>query len=386
MELQLQQVPPSSMQVEGQGRERAEFSGTLNARSLACVRVAACGAPIRPRWRRWKGPIEWMAGADFESGSSDYRPASTGEVALSKAHVMTNLKTYRCVAFGPCALAAALLTSAWYAPLARGAAIQFFDSSQTATLTDTAPTSDTISCNGYLFAYTRDKLFTGGLSGGPIGRPVRVNWPGGVEAQAVTTPPPGGTDHKARLVIQRTDGGVFDLKSFTAKLLANTAGAGADIEIMPQLDGEDGFNDPLYFAASGFYGSTFSYDTSPNVWGSTAMLAGFDKYTVTLYVDFALTALSLETTAPPLSGDFSSNGVVTGDDFLHWQRGDSPQPFSYSDLVAWQAAYGVSAAGQAAAVAVPEPPTVALVLTTASMPCYATWRRRAPGSLRHDAR
>lgn len=168
----------------------------------------------------------------------------------------------------------------------------FFDPCQIATLENSGETSDTISSRGFLFTYTRDKLFTGG-TGQPIGRPVRVPWPDGVEAQAVTTPPPGVTDYKARINIRRVDGHVFDLTGFTAKLLANTAGAGGAIEIMPLVNGEDAFADPLYFDVTGFYGQTFSYDTTPNPWGSTALLTGYDTYKVALYVDFAFVALTL---------------------------------------------------------------------------------------------
>jgi hypothetical protein len=175
----------------------------------------------------------------------------------------------------------------------------FFEPCQVATPVSSGITSDTIRSGDYLFTYTRDKLFTGG-TGQPIGRPVRVEWPAGVEAQAVTTPPPGVTDYSARIVLQRSDGQVFDLRSFTAKLLANTAGAGAAIEIMPLLNGEDGFADPLAFDATGYYGQTFSYDTSPNPQGSTALLTGFDTYKITLYVDFALVALTLDSPAPGL--------------------------------------------------------------------------------------
>jgi hypothetical protein len=172
----------------------------------------------------------------------------------------------------------------------------FFDGCQTATWVTSGVTSDTISSQGYLFTYTRDKLFTGG-TGQVIGRQVRVPWPDGVEAQAVTTPPPGVTDYKARITIQRVDGSVFDLTAFTAKLLASTAGAGGSIEIMPRVNGEDAFADPLYFDATGYYGQTFSYDTSPNPWGSTALLTDFDTYKVGLYVDFAFVALTFDSAA-----------------------------------------------------------------------------------------
>jgi hypothetical protein len=170
----------------------------------------------------------------------------------------------------------------------------FFEACQTYTVVETGMTWDVIDSNGYRFRYTRDKLFTGG-TGQPIGRPVRIPWPQGVEAQAVTTPPPG---EKARIELQRVDGQAFDLAAFTFKLLANTYGAGASLEIMPLLNGEDAFDEPVFFEASGFYGQTFSYDTWPNPWGSTALLVGFDTYKITLYVDFAFMALTLSSASP----------------------------------------------------------------------------------------
>lgn len=185
----------------------------------------------------------------------------------------------------------------------------FFDSTQVATPVAAGVTSDTIRSNGYVFTCTRDKLFTGGVGlTEPIGRTVRIPWPLGVEAQAVTTPPPGVTDHKARITLRRVDGRPFDLTAFTAKLLANTGGAGGTIEIMPMLNGEDGFPDPLYFDATGYYGGSFSYNTSPNYLGSTAQLKGFDTYKISLYVDFALTSLTLESAVVP--GDFNADGCV----------------------------------------------------------------------------
>jgi len=122
-------------------------------------------------------------------------------------------------------LAVAVASCYFSCAAANAATTVFFDSSQVAAPVASGVTSDTISSNGYLFTYTRDKLFTGG-TGQVIGRQVRVPWPDGVEAQAVTTPPPGVTDYKARITVQRVDGNVFDLTAFTAQLLANTAGAG----------------------------------------------------------------------------------------------------------------------------------------------------------------
>ena len=195
----------------------------------------------------------------------------------------------------------------------RGELCYFFDPSQVAVDVASGVTSDTISSDGHLFTYTRDKLFTGGLGGGPIGRAVRVPWPQGVEAQAVTTPPPGVTDHHARLTIQRVDGDVFDLTSFTAELLANTAGAGGSIEIMPLRDGQDGLGDPVMFNVTGYYGQSFSFNEStPAYLGNTSLLKGFDTYKVNLYVDFALTSLTLEGAPVPEPGGAMLLTVAAG--------------------------------------------------------------------------
>lgn len=185
----------------------------------------------------------------------------------------------------------------------------YFDPSQIATLVEEGTTFDTISCEGYLFTYTRDKLFTGGGSV-PIGRPVRVPWPDGIEAQYVTAGPAPG---KAKITIRRIDGGLFDLTSFTARLLAN-AGAGRAIEIVPVLNGEEPLNDPLFFDVSGNYGNDFSYDTSPNPLGSTAALVNYDTYMINLTLDYALTSLTL--TDPSLPSAVSGESRTSSTEFL----------------------------------------------------------------------
>lgn len=167
---------------------------------------------------------------------------------------------------------------------ANAVTVSFFDSTQTAEVVASGITSDTISSNGYLFTYTLDKLFTGG-TGSVIGRPIRVNWPDGVEAQAVTTGPVTG---KAQITLSRIDGAVFDIEGFGAKLLGNTWATGAAIEVMPLVNGEDAFNDPFMFDASGSYGMNFLY--SPT---ATSMLQGYDTYKFTLFVDYAMTSITL---------------------------------------------------------------------------------------------
>jgi len=165
----------------------------------------------------------------------------------------------------------------------------FFDISQTTNLVASGTTSDTISSEGYLFTLTRDKLFTGGVGlTNPIGRYIRIPWPDGLEAQAVTA---GPVLSKARIDIKRQDGELFAIESFTAQLLANTAGAGAAFEIMPMLNGEDGVPEPFMYDATGYYGRRFT-NTTPE-------LTGFDAYKITLYVDFALMRLTVIDASPP---------------------------------------------------------------------------------------
>lgn len=162
----------------------------------------------------------------------------------------------------------------------------FFDSNQIATLVATGATSDTISSEGYLFTYTLDKYST-------VVRLNPVTWPDGVMAQSVIA---GPTPGPAQITIERVDGNVFDVTAFTAKLLASTGGAGGAIEIMPKINGEDALSDPLAFNASGSYGQSFSYAMP-----STSLLSGADSYTFSLYVDFALTGLTLvDASTPPI--------------------------------------------------------------------------------------
>lgn len=178
----------------------------------------------------------------------------------------------------------------------------FFTIAQTTNLVTSGPTSDTIGSEGYLFTFTRDKLFTGGAGmTNPIGRAVRVPWPEGLEAQAVTAGPSPG---KAQVRLRRQDGQPFAIKTFKAKLLANTAGAGAAIEVMPMLNGEDGLPDPVMYNATGYYGSQFTY--------LTPALTGFDTYIITLYVDYALMSLTVvDPSAPPPRLDIQPLDVTT---------------------------------------------------------------------------
>ncbi len=61
-----------------------------------------------------------------------------------------------------------------------------------------------------------------------------------------------------------------------------------------------------------------------------------------------------------LNGDFDQDLDVDGADFLRWQRGESPAPFSATDLSKWETNFG-SASLNAISTAVPEPTTVVLL-------------------------
>jgi hypothetical protein len=194
------------------------------------------------------------------------------------------------------------------------------------------------------------------------------------------------TNNKARIDLERVDGELFDLTGFTAKLLANTAGAGGSIEIMPLLNGEDGLDDPVYFNATGYYGQSFSYDTTPNYLGSTALLHGFDAYKLTLYVDFALTALTLE--GPPIPGqpgDYNEDHIVDAADYVVWRNNfgsvealpnDITAGVGKDDYLRWKDHFGQAAGAVWATriASVPEPTTLVLVGLAAlarSALCYA---------------
>src|SRR3569832_2998078 len=154
------------------------------------------------------------------------------------------------------ALATAASLSALFLPApVHAVTTTFFDASQAKTLVTSSTTSATISTEGYLFTYTLDKLFTGGVGlTPPIGRTQIVQWPTGLHAQAVTR---GPVPKPAQITIRRVDGGVFDLDALNFKLLANTWATGADREFSPMLDGNDG--PQVFLDASGCFLFSFFF-------------------------------------------------------------------------------------------------------------------------------
>jgi len=68
------------------------------------------------------------------------------------------------------------------------------------------------------------------------------------------------------------------------------------------------------------------------------------------------------TISEPETGDFNGDLFVDGLDFLQWQRGDSPNSFSASDLAIWEANFGTTVPLSAISTAVPEPATGIMLL------------------------
>jgi hypothetical protein len=218
----------------------------------------------------------------------------------------------------------------------------FFNPSQTATWVASNITSQTIRSGDYLFTSSVDGYWSPTPGGPPTGRFFTVFWPDGVQAQAITAGPSTGSG--ANITLKRADGKLFDLWAFTGKILANTAGAGAQFEVMPQLNGNDAFADPLMFDATGYAGQSFPH---------TPALRGYDTYKFHLWVDYALTALTLIDTNPVApaaptntiavsvspanagtaggAGNYSSNSTCTliaspnpGWGFLNWTENGAP--------------------------------------------------------------
>ena len=87
--------------------------------------------------------------------------------------------------------------------------------------------------------------------------------------------------------------------------------------------------------------------------------------------------VTLQVVSTGLAGDFDLDGDVDGADFLMWQRAESPNAGSASDLANWQANFGQTGSAPLAAVTtVPEPSGTMLLLIAVA--CGFLSRRRLP--------
>ncbi len=120
-------------------------------------------------------------------------------------------------------------------------------------------------------------------------------------------------------------------------------------------------NDIIHVASGG---RLVAWDLAPD-----PMNPGFDKFTAQACfpndcdsfnaVGIGTAIVSAEFVAG--TGDFDFDGDVDGFDFLKWQRGESPNPLSPSDLADWQTNYGMPPLVTAVSL-VPEPTSVLLAL------------------------
>ena len=139
-------------------------------------------------------------------------------------------------------------------------------------------------------------------------------------------------------------------------------------------------SDPQTLVASDFLAfADPKFETATSGAGRGMLESGQDAYTIsadgkTLTVTMrsnsgnlddlrVLTMASLQFVDIGLPGDFNDDGTVDSVDFLTWQRGGSPNPYSSWDLRDWELNYGQSASAASAATAVPEPQTVITLMT-----------------------
>jgi hypothetical protein len=105
--------------------------------------------------------------------------------------------------------------------------------------------------------------------------------------------------------------------------------------------------------------------------GGTGFTAPLGPGTYTYHVqqvDELLTGYKLDfivEETEPASADFDADGDIDGQDFLAWQRAESPDPLSSADLQLWREQY--STVPVVGAIVVPEPATVVLFLTAVGL-------------------
>jgi len=99
--------------------------------------------------------------------------------------------------------------------------------------------------------------------------------------------------------------------------------------------------------------------TSFNDLGQLILSVTFTDGSFDVFVSNVLTTI--------LSADFDVDGDVDGGDFLKWQRGESPNLLSASDLALWEAHYGDIAPLSATSATVPEPSSTVLLILLAAV-------------------
>jgi hypothetical protein len=150
-------------------------------------------------------------------------------------------------------------------------------------------------------------------------------------------------------------GGLRKYSLVSGAWVANGGVIGAPLGQFRGLTGEvSGSSVNLYGVNSGgLYAFVDSSGHNGAFNGTASLLASAPANTLFKGVDFTPVAPS---TGP--DGDLDGDDDTDGNDFLLWQRGQSPNPLSAGDLADWEAGFGTATV---AARPVPEPSAVALV-------------------------
>jgi T5SS/PEP-CTERM-associated repeat protein len=105
------------------------------------------------------------------------------------------------------------------------------------------------------------------------------------------------------------------------------------------------------------------WDDSISDWADITTATYGDNYTLDFLTEGDLAGYTMLTVGvPDLSADFDNDGDTDGNDFLTWQRGQSPDPLSAEDLTNWQSNFGAAASSVAASSTTVPEPTAGLLL------------------------
>ncbi len=168
------------------------------------------------------------------------------------------------------------------------------------------------------------------------------NSPGQVDATDFMQGPTGQWD------VELSDLGVSDFDNLTLSGMAQLDGA-LSVSLLNGFVPELGDEFTLLSATAGISGNFSSILFAPLPSGLVFDVA----------YEFDEVLLQVVAATP---GDLDLDGDVDGFDFLSWQRGESPNPLSTSDLADWQSNYGNPSTQLLAAAVVPEPATLGMML------------------------
>ncbi len=107
------------------------------------------------------------------------------------------------------------------------------------------------------------------------------------------------------------------------------------------------------------------WDDSILEWADIINATYGDDYMLSYLTGGDLAGYTLLTVyTPEPRADFNSDGDVDGNDFLTWQRGESPNPLSAEDLSLWQDQFGTTSS-LSLSTTIPEPSSIMMILLAA---------------------